>query len=113
LLSRFMAWKLSPGFVMAAELQEPDAVYAIGVTHKECAAALSLIQRMHIAGQRSISFGPVQWLTPAQIGDDYPNLLPRGAVTLDAAAIAELEESFGPAGKFPAVKLDPSGKIPR
>lgn len=31
-LADFMAWKLSPGFVMAAEIAEPDAVTAIGMT---------------------------------------------------------------------------------
>jgi hypothetical protein len=32
-------------------------------------------------------------------------LLPRGKVTLDAKDIAELDEWFGPEGKFPAVKI--------
>ena len=52
-----------------------------------------------------IRFGEIEWLTRAQIGDEYPSLLPRGKATLDAKEIAELEEWFGPEGKFPAVKI--------
>jgi hypothetical protein len=32
-------------------------------------------------------------------------LLPKGKVSIDAAAIVELEEWFGPEGKFPALKI--------
>ena len=45
LISTFMAWKLSTGFVLATELIEPDAVYAVGVTHRECIGVLSRIGR--------------------------------------------------------------------
>src|SRR5437879_2463160 len=42
LISRFMQWKLSPGFTIASELKVPDAVYCMGVTHRECYAVLSV-----------------------------------------------------------------------
>jgi len=31
LVSDFMAWKLSPGFILASELHEPDAALSIGL----------------------------------------------------------------------------------
>ena len=99
LVSRFMQWKLSLAFTLASELKEPDAVYCVGVSHHECVAVMSVIARS------PIRFAPEHWLTREQIGDDYPSLLPRGKSSLDARAIAELEEWFGPAGKFPAMKI--------
>jgi hypothetical protein len=99
LVSRFMAWKLSPAFTLASEIISPDAVYCIGVSHHECYAALSRIMR------NPLRFSEVEWLTRAQIGDEYLSLLPRGEVRLAAKEIAELDEWFGPDGKFPAVKI--------
>ena len=86
LVSRFMRWKLSPAFTLASEITSPDAVYCIGVSHHECHAAMSRITR------NPVRFGEVEWLTPAQIGDEYVSLLPRGAAKLDAKEIAELQE---------------------
>jgi hypothetical protein len=99
LVSRFMQWKLSPAFTLASEIVSPDAVYCIGVSHRECHAAMSRIAR------HPLCFGEIEWLAPSQIGDEFTSLLPRGTAALDAQAIAELEEWFGPAGKFPAVKI--------
>lgn len=99
LLSDFMALKTSPAFVMAAELKEPDAVFAAGFTLKESAVALSLIERDPLV------FGPVEWLREADVGDDLPGLLPRGERVLSAARLRQIEEWFGPTGKFPAVLL--------
>jgi hypothetical protein len=99
LVSRYMAWKLSPAFTLASETISPDAVYCIGVSHRECHAALSRIMR------NPLRFGEIEWLTRAQIGDEYVGLLPRGKVTLDAKDIAELDEWFGPEGRFPALKI--------
>jgi hypothetical protein len=99
LVSRFMQWKLSPAFTMASEIISPDAVYCIGVSHRECHAAMSRIIR------NPVRFAEIEWLTRSQIGDEYPSLLPRGKATLDVQAIAELEEWFGPNGKFPAVRI--------
>ena len=73
----------------AGELRTPDAVYCVGVSHRECVAVMSLIAR------NPISFGPEQWLSREQIGDDVPNMLPKGAAALDTRAIAELEEWLG------------------
>jgi len=99
LFSRFMRWKMSAAFTMASELAVPDAVYCVGVSYHECHGVLSTITRDPIA------FGPEQWLTRAQIGDELPSLLPRGSTTLDARALAELEEWFGPEGRLPAVRI--------
>ena len=99
LVSRFMQWKLSPAFTLASEIITPDAVYCIGVSHRECHAALSRIKRNPIA------FGEIEWLPRSQIGDEYLSLLPRGMTTLDARAIVELEEWFGTDGKFPAMRI--------
>jgi hypothetical protein len=45
LVSRYMAWKLSPAFTLASETVSPDAVFCIGVSHHECHAALWHIMR--------------------------------------------------------------------
>ena len=99
LVSRLMECKLSPAFTIASELKEPDAVYCVGVSHHECYGVLSLITR------KPIRFSSEQWLTRAQIGDEVPAMLPKGQTSLDARAIAELHEWFGPSGKFRAVKI--------
>ena len=41
LVSDFMAWKLSPGFVLATELHEPDAVLSVGLMHNDYRALIS------------------------------------------------------------------------
>ncbi|MGO8952054.1 MAG: hypothetical protein ACLQF2_01765 [Rhodomicrobium sp.] len=103
-VSLFMAWKLSPGFTLASELIEPDAVHCFGATHKEQLAAISLIER------NPLRFAKLQWLSPEQIGDEIRELLPKGAITLDAGMIDELKEYFGPQGKFPAVHIE-TGRV--
>ena len=99
LVSRFMQLKLSAAFTMASELVQPDAVYCVGMSHRECYGVMSVIKR------NPISFGPEQWLTREQLGDEIPNMLPTGAASLDARAIAELQDWFGPDGKFPAMPI--------
>ncbi|MTD94379.1 hypothetical protein GIW81_08535 [Hyphomicrobium sp. xq] len=99
LLSDFMAWKLAPGFVMAAEIAEPDAVFAMGVSVSDFAAAVSLITREPLA------FSEAVWIGRDQGGEDLPSLLPRGSRTLSGERLKELDEWFGPAGRFPAVKI--------
>jgi hypothetical protein len=84
---------------MASEYVNPDAVACIGVSHHECYGAVSLIAR------DPIRFRPIEWLSRAQIGDDVPAMLPKGSAALDARAITELDEWFGPQGMFPAVKI--------
>lgn len=98
-ISLFMAWKQALGFTLATELVNPDAVYAVGVTPKECVAAVSLISR------KPITFGPVEWIGREGIGDDVRDLLPQGPVPFTPAMVRELEAYFGPDGKFPAVHI--------
>ena len=99
MVSRFMQWKLSPAFTLASDIIAPDAVYCIGVSHRECHAAMSRIMR------NPIRFAEIEWLRRSQIDDAYVSLLPRGSATLNARAIAELEEWFGEDGKFPALRI--------
>ena len=99
MVSRFMQWKLSPAFTLASEIITPDAAYCIGVSHRECHAAMSRIMR------NPIRFAEIEWLTRSQIDDAYLSLLPRGTVTLNAREIAELEAWFGADGKFPAMRI--------
>ena len=47
-----------------------------------------------------------------QLGDEIPNMLPKGAGSLDARSIAEIDEWFGPEGKFPAVMISSHGGSP-
>ena len=97
LVSRFMQWKLSPAFTIASELVQPDAVYCIGISHRESYGVMSLINR------NPISFGPD--VAREELGDEIPSMLPKGTGSLDESAIAELDAWFGPEGKFRAIKI--------
>ena len=99
LISRFMAWKLSPAFTMASELIKPDAVISVGVSQRERHGVMSLIER------NPLRFLPEQWLAPEQLDPEILALLPRGAISLTAPEIAEVEQWFGPNGKFPALLI--------
>lgn len=103
-LSNFMAWKQAPSFILASELNEPDCVYALGVSHKEVHACVSLIQR-EPRPWSARNFGPVEWLLREAIDPDMVSLLPRGSRSLSARDLDELEGWFGLAGKFPAVHI--------
>ena len=70
-----------------------------GVSHHERYGAVSLIQR------DPLRFLPEQWLTQEQIDPELLALLPRGGTTLDARTLMELEDWFGPRGRFPALKI--------
>ena len=50
-------------------------------------------------------FLPEHWLTPEQIDPDLLALLPRGETALDARTLMELEDWFGPRGRFPALQI--------
>ena len=103
-LSNFMASKQSPSFTLACELSEPDCVYALGVSHKDVHACVSLIQRDFRPWTKH-NFGPIEWLPRSAIDPEMIDLLPRGARTLTAHDLDELEVCFGAAGKFPAVHI--------
>jgi hypothetical protein len=99
-LSTFMAWKLSTGFVLATELIEPDAVYAVGVTHWQCIGVLSRI------GRQPLKFGPAEWLgSESVVGGELRDLLPKKSATITPATMRDLERYFGVRGKFPAVRI--------
>jgi hypothetical protein len=104
-VSMFMTWKMAWVFTVACELIDPDAVYCCGATHGGRIAAILAIER------DPLRFGNPEWLVPDAAADEIAALLPHGQVTLDAAAIAELDAYFGTRGKFPAVRLG-DGSVP-
>jgi hypothetical protein len=103
-VSTFMAWKQAISFTLASELEEPDCVSCIGITHREVYACLSEITR-HPRPLTKSNFGPVEWFDRSQIGSELLELLPRGTRTIDNKEMAMLEKWFGANGKFPAVHI--------
>lgn len=99
LVSDFMAWKLSPGFILASELHEPDAVLSVGVQHNDYAAFISLIER------NPLSFSAPKFVKRENMDPAMLALLPRGSRTITKARAKELVEWFGAEGRFPAVKI--------
>jgi hypothetical protein len=103
LVSKFMACKTALAFTLAGELTNPDAVYCFGASHNEQIAAVSAIDR------DPIRFGSPEWLPAEQVGEEILALLPRGKIMASAADLTELDAYFGPAGKFPALRLGNGG----
>jgi hypothetical protein len=103
----FMAWKMALGYIIAGQLEEPDCLYALGVTRQARAGAISMIQRGPETGPRPApSFGPNEWLSRQQLAtSDMTGFLPRGALTITAPMLEELESVFGVYGTFPAVRI--------
>ena len=99
LVSDFMAWKLSPGFILASELHEPDAVLSLGLQHNDYAALISLIER------KPLSFSAPKFVKCENMDPVMLGLLPRGSRTITKARAKELAQWFGAGGKFPAVKI--------
>jgi hypothetical protein len=112
LVSDFMAWKLSPGFVLATEVHKPDCVLSVGIMHKDYAALLSLIKRSPF-GLPASAFSTPKQVLRENMDPEIFKLVPRGARTLTMARLKELQDWFGPEGKFPAVKLAPDGRLPK
>jgi hypothetical protein len=100
LVSDFMAWKLSSGFILASELHEPDAVLSFGLQHNDYYALISVI------GRKPLSFSPPKLLKCENMDPVMLNLLPRGSRTITKARVKELVQWFGPEGKFPAVHIE-------
>jgi hypothetical protein len=98
LVSDFMAWKLSPGFVMASELHEPDAILAVGLMRDEYWALISVITREPLA------FSMPKSVLRENMDPEILMLQPRGSRTITTSRMKELERWFGRAGRFPAVK---------
>lgn len=108
-VSTFMAWKQVFGFTLASELEEPDCVSCIGMTHQVVYACLSLITR-HPQPLTKKNFSPIEWCDRTQIGSELLELLPRGSRSMDEKEIRMLEKWFGTNGKFPAVHI-PTGEV--
>lgn len=112
LVSDFMAYKLSFGFTLASEMHEPDSVMAVGVIRDDVDALISLIDRMPKLGTAP-AFGPPQRVRRENVDPTILALRPRGSRTITSAREKDLLQWFGPQGKFPAVRLDRDGTIPR
>lgn len=104
LVSDFMAWKLSPGFILASELHEPDAVLTLGLMHNDHYAVISLIER------KPLSFSAPKFIKREGMDPAILNLLPRGSRTITKARAKELAQWFGRLGRFPAVHIE-SGAV--
>jgi hypothetical protein len=85
LVQSYMKVKLARSFVMASELVDPDASMAVGVSRDQVLGAIQIINR------DPLGFGPVEWLSREQLGDDVPGLLPARTENVDAAEVAEVE----------------------
>jgi hypothetical protein len=99
LVSDFMASKLSPGFILASELHEPDAVLGLGLQHNDYYALISLIER------KPLAFSTPKFVKRENMDKGMLDLLPRGSRTITRARSTELDHWFGENGKFPAVKM--------
>lgn len=112
LVSDFMATKLSIGFTLAAEMHEPDSVLAVGLLHNEFDALISLIDRKPSVGTAP-AFGAIKRVRREAIDPVILGLKPKGTRVITTAKEKELQQWFGPQGKFPAVLLQSDGTIPR
>lgn len=104
LVSRFMQLKLSAAFTMASELVQPDAVYCVGISHRECYGVMSVITR------NPISFGPEQWLTREQLGDEIPTCCREALHHLMPAQSLNCKTGSGPMENFRRSRLGMSEK---
>jgi hypothetical protein len=84
LIRKFMASKTSIAFTMAAEANEPDGVFCLGVTYREALCAISAIERS------PLRFSPIKWPEPSQVSEELLSLLPHGQTALTPADIEEL-----------------------
>jgi hypothetical protein len=100
LVGLFMAWKMATGFVLSGELRDPDAISSFAVLRDERMGVMRRIER-----GPPISFGETTSLDESHIDDGLIVLLPRGATTLTAELIAELERAFGKDGETPALRV--------
>jgi hypothetical protein len=108
-LSVFMMWKRALAYVLAAEISEPDAVYAVGMSMREQHHSLSRIARLPRPWTAE-HFSSVEWLGAEAISPELITLLPRAPEPMTPKQIRELQNWFGTAGKFPAVHI-PSGEV--
>lgn len=107
LVSDFMAYKLSIGFTLASEMHEPDSVLAVGLLHNDFEAMISLIER------KPLSFSAPKRVLRESIDPIILGLRPRGSRVITTAKEKELGQWFGMGGKYPAVRLEADGTIPR
>jgi hypothetical protein len=111
LVSDFMAWNMSLGFILTTELHEPDCVLSVGIMRNDYAALLSLIARAPM-GLPVPTFSPPKAVRRENMDPEIFKLVPRGSRALTTARMEELQDWFGADGKFPAVKLKPGGRLP-
>jgi hypothetical protein len=95
-----MKHKQAPAFSLATELAEPDALVTIGASSLLQIGFLSRIRR-----SPQFDFQPTQTLPPGRLDPGIISMLPRGANEVAPPLPEELEEWFGPTGRFPAIKI--------
>lgn len=108
-LATFMAWKQALAFTFAAELNEPDAVYCVGVSLREQFACLVPIRRVPKPWSEA-SFGAIEWLPNATIDPAIAGLLPRTPRAMTPKEVSAMAKWFGKDGPFPAVHI-PTGEV--
>lgn len=91
-------------FVLATELQTPDAVIAFGISRSEqyvCQAPITREPRPWSAD----NFGVVEWLVPSMIDPVLMRLLPNKQLALTDDERRRVDAWFGNAGMYPAVQI--------
>ncbi len=82
------AWIGASAVVVSAELMEPESVLAVLVTHRSAKGVLGITK----PGQKIL--GELMELEGDQIPQEFRDLLPRGARTVDEDTVAGLEALF-------------------
>jgi len=108
LISKFLIWKMSPGFIMTGETQlakkrsrrAAEAIVTVGVSRNEACGV-----RRRITREPELSFGELEWLAEDHIDPAYRQLLPANDAQLTTAELTMVLIAFGEGGEFPAKRL--------
>jgi len=109
LISKFLIWKMSPGFIMTGKSRltkkrwrrAAEAIASVGVSRNEACGVLLRITR-----EPELSFGELEWLAEDHIDPAYRQLLPANDAQLTTAELTMVLIAFGEGGEFPAKRLD-------
>jgi len=104
-----MVWKAALAYTLAVEVENPAAVYAIGISRAERVNCIAQF-RQQPKPWTSANFGAIRWLPESAIDSALVALFPARPRALTPKKVSALEKWFGRTGKFPAVHL-PSGEV--
>jgi hypothetical protein len=96
LLYGFMAWKSATAFIMSSQLTTPSVIASIAVDRDAVHCAVRPLL------QKPRTLGPIEWWPEERIGAEIVALLPRGEVSIDPQAEADLVRAFGAGGELEA-----------